>query len=172
MASPPLLLLQDITLTLGGAPLLNGAGFGVGPGERICLVGRNGCGKSTLLRIAAGEIQADDGTVFIQPGTTVRYLPQEPDLSGFATTLDYVRAGMGPGDPEYRAELLLTELGLNGTEDPATLSGGEARRCALARALAPEPDLLCWTNPPTIWTCPPLNGWSANCCRCLPPWSS
>ncbi|GAN98476.1 ABC transporter [Komagataeibacter xylinus NBRC 13693] len=147
MASPPLLLLQDITLTLGGAPLLNGAGFGVGPGERICLVGRNGCGKSTLLRIAAGEIQADDGTVFIQPGTTMRYLPQEPDLSGFATTLDYVRAGMGPGDPEYRAELLLTELGLNGTEDPATLSGGEARRCALARALAPEPDLLLLDEP-------------------------
>ncbi|GBQ48059.1 ABC transporter ATP-binding protein [Komagataeibacter europaeus LMG 18890] len=147
MASPPLLLLQDITLTLGGAPLLNGAGFGVGPGERVCLVGRNGCGKSTLLRIAAGEIQADDGTVFVQPGTTVRYLPQEPDLSGFDTTLDYVRAGMGPGDPEYRAELLLTELGLNGTEDPATLSGGEARRCALARALAPEPDLLLLDEP-------------------------
>ncbi|GBQ34857.1 elongation factor 3 [Komagataeibacter saccharivorans] len=147
MASPPLLLLQDITLTLGGAPLLNGAGFGVGPGERICLVGRNGCGKSTLLRIAAGEIQADDGTRFVQPGTTMRYLPQEPDLSGFATTLDYVRAGMGPGDPEYRAELLLTELGLNGTEDPSTLSGGEARRCALARALAPEPDLLLLDEP-------------------------
>ncbi|GBQ18411.1 ABC transporter ATP-binding protein [Komagataeibacter rhaeticus] len=147
MASPPLLLLQDITLTLGGAPLLNGAGFGVGAGERLCLVGRNGCGKSTLLRIAAGEIQADDGTVFVQPGTTIRYLPQEPDLSGFATTLDYVRAGMGPGDPDYRAELLLTELGLNGTEDPATLSGGEARRCALARALAPEPDLLLLDEP-------------------------
>ncbi|NVN11521.1 ATP-binding cassette domain-containing protein, partial [Nguyenibacter vanlangensis] len=103
--SPPLLLLQDITLTLGGAPLLDKAGFGVAAGERICLVGRNGSGKSTLLRIAAGELQADDGTRFLQPGTTVRYLPQEPDLSGFATALDYVRAGMGPDDPAHRAAM-------------------------------------------------------------------
>ncbi|PYD73623.1 ABC-F family ATP-binding cassette domain-containing protein [Novacetimonas hansenii] len=147
MALPPLLLLQDITLTLGGAPLLDGAGFGVAPGERICLVGRNGCGKSTLLRIATGELQADSGTRFLQPGTTVRYLPQEPDLSGFETTLDYVLAGMGPGDPDYRATALLSELGMTGLENPANLSGGEARRCALARALAPEPDLLLLDEP-------------------------
>ncbi|WP_342628756.1 ATP-binding cassette domain-containing protein [Nguyenibacter vanlangensis] len=145
--SPPLLLLQDITLTLGGAPLLDKAGFGVAAGERICLVGRNGSGKSTLLRIAAGELQADDGTRFLQPGTTVRYLPQEPDLSGFATALDYVRAGMGPDDPAHRAAMLLGELGLTGAETPASLSGGEARRCALARALAPEPDLLLLDEP-------------------------
>ena len=145
--APPLLLLQDITLTLGGAPLLDGAGFGVSPGERLCLVGRNGSGKSTLLRIAAGELQSDAGTRFLQPGTTVRYLPQEPDLSGFATTLDYVRAGLGPNDAEYRAPALLDELGLTGKEDPARLSGGEARRAALARALAPEPDLLLLDEP-------------------------
>jgi ABC transport system ATP-binding/permease protein len=145
--APPLLLLQDITLTLGGKPLLDGAGFGVSAGERICLVGRNGSGKSTLLRIATGDLLPDDGTRFLQPGTSVRTLPQEPDLSGFATTLDYVRAGMGPEDPEYRAALLLGELGLTGAEDPASLSGGEARRCALARALAPEPDLLLLDEP-------------------------
>ncbi|CAP55682.1 ABC-F family ATP-binding cassette domain-containing protein [Gluconacetobacter diazotrophicus] len=145
--APPLLLLQDITLTLGGKPLLDGAGFGVSAGERICLVGRNGSGKSTLLRIASGDLLPDDGTCFLQPGTSVRTLPQEPDLSGFATTLDYVRAGMAPGDPEHRAALLLGELGLTGAEDPASLSGGEARRCALARALAPEPDLLLLDEP-------------------------
>jgi ATP-binding cassette subfamily F protein uup len=145
--APPLLLLQDITLTLGGAPLLDGAGFGVSPGERLCLVGRNGSGKSTLLRIAAGELQSDSGKRFLQPGTTVRYLPQEPDLSGFASTLDYVRAGLGPNDAEHRAPALLNELGLTGTEDPSRLSGGEARRAALARALAPSPDLLLLDEP-------------------------
>ena len=145
--APPLLLLQDITLTLGGAPLLDRAAFGVSPGERLCLVGRNGSGKSTLLRIAAGELQSDSGTRFLQPGTTVRYLPQEPDLSGFATTLDYVRAGLGPNDAEHRAPALLGELGLTGTEDPKRLSGGEARRAALARALAPSPDLLLLDEP-------------------------
>ncbi len=145
--APPLLLLQDIRLTLGGAPLLDGAGFGVSPGERLCLVGRNGSGKSTLLRIAAGELLPDSGSRFLQPGTTLRTLPQEPDLSGHATTLDYVRAGLGPNDPGHRAIALLSELGLDGTEDPSRLSGGEARRAALARALAPSPDLLLLDEP-------------------------
>ena len=109
--APPLLLLQNIRLSLGTAPLLDGAELGVGAGERICLVGRNGSGKSTLLKVAAGLLQPDAGTRFLQPGTTVRYLPQEPDLSGFATTLDYVEAGMGPGDDRYRARTLVDQLG-------------------------------------------------------------
>ena len=147
MASPPLLLLQDIHLALGSAPLLHGAEIGVGAGERICLVGRNGSGKSTLLKIAAGLLQPDGGTRFLQPGTTVRYLPQEPDLAGFETTLEYVEAGMGPGDDQYRAAALLDQLGLTGKEDPAHLSGGQQRRAALARTLAPSPDLLLLDEP-------------------------
>ena len=145
--APPVLLLQNIRLALGTAPLLDGAELGVGAGERICLVGRNGSGKSTLLKIAAGLLQQDGGTRFLQPGTTVRYLPQEPDLTGFATTLDYVEAGMGPGDDTHRARTLLDQLGMRGDEDPAHLSGGEKRRCALARTLAPSPDLLLLDEP-------------------------
>jgi ATP-binding cassette subfamily F protein uup len=145
--APPLLLLQDIHATLGSQPLLSGAEIGVGAGERICLVGRNGSGKSTLLKIAAGLLKPDGGTRFLQPGATLRYLPQEPDLTGFATTLDYVRAGLGPGDDDYRCATLLIQLGLTGTEDPAHLSGGEGRRAALARALAPSPDILLLDEP-------------------------
>lgn len=147
MALPPLLFLKDVKLTFGSTPLLTGADISVAPGERICLVGRNGSGKSTLLQIAAGIIEADDGERFLQPGTTVRYLPQEPDLSGFATTLAYVEAGLGPGDDPYRAMYLLNSLGLTGEESPANLSGGEARRAALARVLAPEPDVLLLDEP-------------------------
>ena len=54
---PPLLLLQDISLSFGTTPVLAGAGLAVGAGDRLCLVGRNGSGKSTLLRIAAGLVQ-------------------------------------------------------------------------------------------------------------------
>ncbi len=143
----PLLALQNINLTFGGDPLLEGAELSVGMGEKIALVGRNGSGKSTLLKIAAGEVEADSGERFIQPGATIRYLPQEPDLSGFATTLDYVEAGLTGGDNAYRAQYLLDHLGLNGTEDPSQLSGGEARRAALARVLAPEPDILLLDEP-------------------------
>jgi ATP-binding cassette subfamily F protein uup len=145
---PPLLTLQNIHLTLGGGgPLLDGAEFAVGAGERICLVGRNGSGKSTLLKIAAGLLTAFEGTRFIQPGSTIRYLPQEPDFGAAPTVLDYVMAGLGPNDPPYRARALIEQAGLTGEEAPARLSGGEARRAALVRALAPEPDLLLLDEP-------------------------
>jgi ATP-binding cassette subfamily F protein uup len=145
--APPLLSLQGVSLTFGGTPLLESADLSVGPGERVCLVGRNGSGKSTLLRIAAGLMEADGGELFRQPGATIRYLPQEPDMSGADTVLAYVEAGLGPGDDPYRARYLLGELGLTGEEDPASLSGGEARRAALARTLAPEPDILLLDEP-------------------------
>ncbi len=145
--APPLMLLQDIRLTLGTAPLLTGAEMSVSPGERLCVVGRNGSGKSTLLKLAAGLLRPDGGTRFLQPGATVRYLPQEPDLSGFATTLDYVEDGLGPNDEPYRARYLLEQLGMTGAEDPSVLSGGEARRAALARVLAPSPDILLLDEP-------------------------
>jgi ATP-binding cassette subfamily F protein uup len=145
--APPLIQLRDIALTFGGTPLLAGAELTVSAGERVCLVGRNGSGKSTLLRIAAGLIEPDSGTRFLQPGATLRYLPQEPDLAGAATTLAYVEAGLGPGDDRHQARYLLEQLGLDGSEDPARLSGGEARRAALARALAPAPDILLLDEP-------------------------
>src|SRR5215218_6751085 len=147
MALPPLLLLQDIALTFGGTPLVESAELSVSPGERACLVGRNGSGKSTLLKIAAGLIEADRGKRFVQPGATVRYLAQEPDLTAYPSTLAYVEAGLGPGDDRYRARYVLEQLGLTGDENPARLSGGEARRAALAQVLAPAPDILLLDEP-------------------------
>jgi ATP-binding cassette subfamily F protein uup len=145
--APPLIQLKDIALTFGGTPLLTGVELSVSPAERVCLIGRNGSGKSTLLKIAAGLVEADSGSRFVQPGATVRYLPQEPDFAGHATTLAYVEAGLGPGDDHYAARYLLEQLGLNGDENPENLSGGEARRAALARVLAPSPDILLLDEP-------------------------
>ncbi|MFD6316777.1 ABC-F family ATP-binding cassette domain-containing protein [Methylorubrum thiocyanatum] len=147
MAAPPLLTLQDVALTFGGTPLIERAELTIAPGERTCLVGRNGSGKSTLMRIAAGLVEPDHAVRFVQPGTTIRYLAQEPDFSGFETTLAFAEAGLAPGDDAYRARYLLESLGLSGSEDPRRLSGGEARRTALAQALAPEPDILLLDEP-------------------------
>jgi len=143
----PLLFLKDIHIRFGNTVLLDGADLSVGDGERLCLVGRNGSGKSTMLKIAAGMIDADSGEQFAQPGATIRYLPQEPNLSGYATTHEYVEAGLQPGDDPNRAFYLLGHLGLTGQETPSTLSGGEARRAALARVLAPRPDILLLDEP-------------------------
>ncbi len=145
--APPLLTLQNVHLTFGGTPLLAGADLTVEAGARLCLVGRNGSGKSTLLKIAAGLVEPDDGERFLQPGVTLRYLPQEPDFTGFETTQAFAEAGLTDGDTHYRAQYLLNELGLTGNEDPTNLSGGETRRAALAQALAPEPDILMLDEP-------------------------
>ena len=143
----PLIQLKDIALTFGGTPLLSGVELTVASSERVCLIGRNGSGKSTLLKIAAGLIEPDRGSRFVQPGATIRYLPQEPDFATYRTTLDYVEAGLGPGDDRYAAKYLLEQLGLHGDEEPARLSGGEGRRAALARVLAPSPDVLLLDEP-------------------------
>ena len=145
--APPILKLDDILLSFGGAPLLAGAGLQVEPGDKICLVGRNGSGKSTLLKIAAGMVEAQSGEVFRHPSSTVRYLEQAPDFGDYKTVAAYAEAGLGPGDDPYRVTYLLSHLGLTGEEDPKTLSGGEARRAALARVMAPEPDILLLDEP-------------------------
>jgi ATP-binding cassette subfamily F protein uup len=144
---PPILILRNIQLTFGGTPLLEGASFSLSSGDRLCLVGRNGSGKSTLLKIAAGLVTPDDGEIFLQPGTTIRYLPQEPDLSGYAKVLDYVEDGLDPGVDHYRGAYLLEQLKVDANAKPGTLSGGDARRAALARTLAPQPDILLLDEP-------------------------
>ena len=144
---PPLLQLRDTGLTLGGAPLLDGAELSISAGDRIAVVGRNGSGKSTLFRIAAGQIAADRGSRFVQPSARLAYLPQEPDMSGFATTLDYVLAGLSEFDDPHAARTMMAELGVDPDADPAKLSGGEARRAALVRILSPEPEILLLDEP-------------------------
>lgn len=145
--APPILKLDDIVLTFGGTPLLNGAALQVEPGDRISLVGRNGSGKSTLMKIAAGMVEAQSGEVFRHPNATIRYLEQAPDFAGYKTVQAYAEAGLGPGDDPYRVTYLLENLGLTGEEDPVRLSGGEARRAALVRVMAPEPDILMLDEP-------------------------
>ncbi|NTF33234.1 ABC-F family ATP-binding cassette domain-containing protein [Rhizobium skierniewicense] len=145
--APPILKLDDITLKFGATPLLNGANLQVEPGDRICLVGRNGSGKSTLMKIAAGLVEAQSGEIFKHPSATIRYLDQAPDFAGYETVQAYAEGGLGPGDDAYRVTYLLEHLGLTGQEHPSSLSGGEARRAALVRVMAPEPDILMLDEP-------------------------
>ena len=148
MAMPaPLLRLEDISLSFGGKPLLAAIFASVHQGDRIALVGRNGSGKSTLLKIAAGLVEPSSGEVITERGATIRYLPQSPDLEGSGTLGAYARAGLGPLDDPHRADRLLHALGLDPERPPANLSGGEARRAALARTLAPAPDLVLLDEP-------------------------
>jgi ATP-binding cassette subfamily F protein uup len=140
---PPILALKDVRLADGPLMLFDGVDLALEPRVRACLVGRNGAGKSTLLRMLAGEIAADAGELTLTPGAQVAFVPQEPAMSG-ATLLDHATGG---GAPRHRAEALLAAFGVDPTKSTVGLSGGEARRVALARAFAEDPDVLLLDEP-------------------------
>ncbi|CAA7615547.1 ATP-binding cassette domain-containing protein [Magnetospirillum sp. SS-4] len=148
MASPPLLALKDVRLTFGGKPLFEGVTTWIGRGDKTCLVGRNGSGKSTLLKVMAGDIAPDSGERFVQPGTRVATLPQDPIIIA-PSVADYVAQGLPPDERDqiFRVETVLDAIGIDGARDPVALSGGEGRRAALARALVARPDVLLLDEP-------------------------
>ncbi|MBB6249852.1 ATP-binding cassette domain-containing protein [Nitrospirillum iridis] len=144
--TPPIVALKGAQITLGATTLFENVDIAIGRGDKVCLVGRNGSGKSTLLKALAGLVDLDKGERYIQPGARIGYLHQEPDFSGHATVADFVRAGQVEDAP-YRVEAVLDELSLPGDRAAATLSGGEARRAAIAQALVSDPDVLLMDEP-------------------------
>ncbi|WP_207476851.1 ABC-F family ATP-binding cassette domain-containing protein [Arenibaculum pallidiluteum] len=169
MAPPlPLVALRGAAVTFGGRPLFEGVDLALGRGDKACLVGRNGTGKSTLMKVLAGTMQLDGGERFLQPGARIAYLSQEPDFGAFATVRDFVAAGLPEreSDQAYRVEAVMDHLSVPADRLPANLSGGEARRAALAQALVGEPDVLLLDEPtnhldlPTIeWLEGELSAW-------------
>ncbi|WP_339862874.1 ABC-F family ATP-binding cassette domain-containing protein [Paremcibacter congregatus] len=147
--APPLLTITEMALRFGETPLFEGLELSIGDRDRISLVGRNGSGKSTLMKVIAGQVEADHGERFLQPGCHVTYLDQEPDLSGYDTLHDYVASGLSEASQEetYRVDIILEDIKLDPLLDPTKLSGGEGRRAALARALISDADILLLDEP-------------------------
>lgn len=146
MARTPLLQLNQVSLTFGGNPLLDGVSLTVQPGERVALVGRNGSGKSTLMKLMAGLVEPDSGARSIPPGITVGYMEQDPDMSQFATLGDFAASAL-PDGMEYRLAVVAEGLKFNPETPVATASGGERRRAALAKLLAEAPELMLLDEP-------------------------
>ena len=146
MAQAPLLQLSDISLTFGGEPVFSGLSLNVQPGDRVALVGRNGSGKSTLMKVMAGLVEPDTGARVVPSGTSVGYMEQEPDLTGFATLGDYAAEGLGPAEM-YLVEAAGQGLGFDPERAVETASGGERRRAALARLMAQDPDVMLLDEP-------------------------
>lgn len=91
----PLLRLTNVSIAYGTHALLDNAEFQLDAGERVGLLGRNGEGKSTLMKIIAGNIHADHGDIWRQPGLKLAWLEQAPDLPADATIYDAVASGLG-----------------------------------------------------------------------------
>ena len=144
---PPILQLKGAAVRFDGPPLFESLDANIARGDRICLVGRNGCGKSTLMKALAGLIEIDHGERFVQPGIRIAYLPQEADFRIETTVAAHVIGGLPDPRETHRADAMISRLGLDPARSVLSLSGGEARRAALARALAGEPDVLLLDEP-------------------------
>ena len=118
----------------------------VQPGDRVALVGRNGSGKSTLMKVMAGLVEPDRGLRVVPPGTSVGYMEQDPDLSGFATLGDFAASGLPEGE-SYKVDVVAEGLKFRPDTPVATASGGERRRAALAKLLAEAPELMLLDEP-------------------------
>lgn len=145
MAQPPLLSLRQVSLTLGELPLFVDVDLHLQAGDKAALVGRNGAGKSTLFRLLTAEIEPDKGSRFAQPGVRIGVLAQEPPAPGAETVAAY--AGAGLTDQPHEVDAALHSLGIDPERMANTLSGGELRRAALARALFEGRDLLLLDEP-------------------------
>ncbi|PJE29974.1 ATP-binding cassette, subfamily F, uup [Pseudooceanicola antarcticus] len=146
MAQAPLLQLSQISLTFGGDPVFDDLTLSVQPGDRVALVGRNGSGKSTLMKVMAGLVEADRGDVVLSPGTSVGYMEQEPDMSGFATLGDFATSRLDLSE-HYKVEIAGEGLKFDPARPVETASGGERRRAALAKLMAEAPELMLLDEP-------------------------
>src|SRR5690625_5199663 len=144
MSATPLISLQDVSLGIDRQPLFAGLDLMLHAGERACLVGRNGSGKSTLLRVLAGLVEPESGERAVQAGVRLAYLAQEPQLPPEQSVADYITGGLPPAEAEerYRVDVMLERFELDGEARLGALSGGEARRAALAQGLVGVPCVL------------------------------
>jgi ATP-binding cassette subfamily F protein uup len=139
---------QNLTIAFGGRPLLDDATLQVERGERIGLVGRNGEGKSTLLKILSGQIAPDAGTVALESGVRVAFLPQDVPGNLQETVEEVIASGVPEHvQSHHMVQRQVSLMELDGGAAFASLSGGQKRRALLGRALAADPDVLLLDEP-------------------------
>ena len=160
-----MLTVDSVSVSLGGERVLDGVSLSVAAGEVVAVFGPSGSGKSTLLRAVAGLVDVESGRVMVD-GVDVTAVPTHRRSVGMVfqdeqlfphrdvagnVSFGLEMAGVERGDRDSRVAELLSAVGLDGfgDRDVSTLSGGEAKRVAVARSLAPRPTVLLADEPLT-----------------------
>lgn len=141
-----ILNIEHVSKIFGEKKIFDDVSYGIHEGDKIGIIGINGTGKTTLLKIIAGLEETDEGQVIKQNGLRITYLPQNPEFPKDATVLGYVT--QVTGDKEYEARNILNKLGIIDHDAVvSTLSGGQKKRVALAKALVNPADVLILDEP-------------------------
>ena len=160
-----MLTVDSVSVSLGGERVLDGVSLSVAAGEVVAVFGPSGSGKSTLLRAVAGLVDVDSGRVLVD-GVDVTAVPTHRRSVGMVfqdeqlfphrdvagnVAFGLEMAGVERGERDSRVAEMLAAVGLDGFggRDVSTLSGGEAKRVAVARSLAPRPTVLLADEPLT-----------------------
>lgn len=146
-----ILSVRDAVVSFGNIPLFQDLTFNIQDGSRISLVGKNGTGKSTLMNIITGARDLDDGERWVLDGIKIGYLQQDVQAKPGQTVADFIFETFGKDmeewERDYKIQMVVDPLDLHLEDQMSKLSGGQARRAALARALVEDPDLLLLDEP-------------------------
>lgn len=141
-----ILNIEHVSKIFGEKKIFDDVSYGIHEGDKIGIIGINGTGKTTLLKIIAGLEETDEGQVIRQNGLRITYLPQNPEFPKDSTVLSYVT--QVTQKQEYEARNILNKLGITDHEaEIGTLSGGQKKRVALAKALVNPADVLILDEP-------------------------
>jgi ATP-binding cassette subfamily F protein uup len=155
MATPPLLQLRNATISFAKKTLFENLNLNLFPKDRICLIGKNGVGKTTLMNAIFGSADLDLGQRWVAKGCVLGYLWQSEDMPKQISALEYIMLAfseqkIAEQDYEhksYLADIVCDNLQIDKNALIGNLSGGQARRVRLAKALVLEPDILLLDEP-------------------------